>query len=288
MRSWFNALVIISLIFLIVCLYRNEYLFIPQIKSIPWLLFSLFFVFAGFILNANAWRCLLKANNVEISYTDSISSTGLSIFGKYIPGKFWTIIGRAAFVAKKNAKSIYKISMISLMGQVLSIITGIIIGSIVFFWQFNLWFMSAFIFSCFLMVFIISPLTKFISKKMISIDKVQQALNLTGFHLIKVLPCFFLFWFFWGVGFYGFTASLSDITTWRLIPAFILSGSIGVMAFFVPAGLGIREGVLSFLLINNGYTTEMAATIAVGSRLWFLGGELLIFGYGFYSSRSEL
>lgn len=283
MRRLYNIFIYVSLGFVLIYLLWNDYLFIPDIQSPLWLLISIFFMFGGFLLNAYAWQFLLKINKMKISYAEAVASTGLSIFGKYIPGKLWVIIGRAAYIANNHDQSVLKISGISLLGQLLAIVTGILLGG-QFFWYYSIKLgFGMVIAAVILLLIILSSSTDFIVKRSMfyRYKKVRSALQLFGFQLIKVLPWYFLFWLCWGVGFYALSIALSgEIGVWSIAPAFILAGSIGIVVFFVPGGIGIREGALFFFLIKSNLLSEMAATIAVASRLWFLLGELFIFTCG--------
>ena len=283
MRRLYNIFIYVSLGFVLIYLLWNDYLFIPDIQSPLWLLISIFFMFGGFLLNAYAWQFLLKVNNVKISYIEALASTGLSIFGKYIPGKLWAIVGRAAYITNNHDQSMLRISGISLLGQFLAITTGILLGG-QFFWHYSIKLgFGMFIAAVILLLIILSPSTDFILKRsmLYRYKKVRSALQLFGFQLIKVLPWYFLFWLCWGVGFYALSIALSgEIEAWSVVPAFILAGSIGIVVFFVPGGIGIREGALFFFLIKSNLSSEIAATIAVASRLWFLVGESFIFTCG--------
>jgi uncharacterized membrane protein YbhN (UPF0104 family) len=56
-----------------------------------------------------------------------------------------------------------------------------------------------------------------------------------------------------------------------------VAGIAGILSFIAPAGIGVREGVLTTLLANKGIPVTDAISVAVFSRLWFLGGESIIF-----------
>ena len=284
MKSWFNIFIYISLAFLIFYLYQNNFLIIPRVNSASLLLLSIMLLSAGFLLNVKAWQALLKSNDSEVSYSKAVTSIGLSIFGKYIPGKIWILFGRALYIADKEGDSILKITTISFLGQAISIITGVLMGSVVLWYYMNNWFLIIFFINIGILLIIISPFTKLLSEKIYFLPKGQQAIQLLGPHLIKALPWFIFFWACWGLGFYSMVGSLTYVTTWTVAPMFILSGTAGILVFFVPGGIGVREGALYFFLLKSGYSVEMATTIAVGSRLWFLVGEIFIFCCGFLAS----
>jgi len=74
------------------------------------------------------------------------------------------------------------------------------------------------------------------------------------------------------------------ITPWPLrampfaVGAFALAWLIGFVSFFAPGGLGVREGVLVYLLAPV-VTLPTAILIAVLARMWVMVGELLCIGF---------
>jgi len=62
-----------------------------------------------------------------------------------------------------------------------------------------------------------------------------------------------------------------------------LSWIVGILAFFVPAGMGVREGIFILLAKHAGIdvTIETLVSIAVITRLWLIiqeiGGASIIF-----------
>lgn len=83
-----------------------------------------------------------------------------------------------------------------------------------------------------------------------------------------------VFWFLFGAAFTVFAYSLGvAIAPVSATSAFALAFFLGFIAIFSPGGLGVREGVLYFLLAPQ-IGTAAALTLSVSSRLWMMGGEL--------------
>lgn len=61
--------------------------------------------------------------------------------------------------------------------------------------------------------------------------------------------------------------------------ALCLSGIVGVVAFIVPAGIGVREGALVWLLAPFGGVSQ-AAFIAVAARVWLTAGDVVAAAIG--------
>lgn len=90
----------------------------------------------------------------------------------------------------------------------------------------------------------------------------SQVLTLFGLHLVaRVLV---------GVAFFAFARALYPFS-WDALPALVgtFAGAwvVGFLAFFVPLGLGVREGVMTALLATL-CPLPVASAIAVGFRVW--------------------
>lgn len=292
MISWHKYFVYLSLFFLTVFLFKADYLKIPAVISPQFLTPSFLFLFAGFIGNAFSWNRLLKASNNPVAIKVCISSVGLSIFGKYIPGKFWLIMGRAAHIAENSDYSLGRVSALSLNAQLISLWFGLVLGTFglfilggLYLWGWVilvLWLvLTAVVFSSFFNN-AGEKFLSFILKKEIAIPK------LTLMETITVAPWFAISWLLWAAGFYFFVCALSPSG----IPisvglGFPLAGTLGIMAFFAPGGLGAREGVAAAYLCLAGLDLQEATTIAVASRAWFLSGEAFIFLLGWFSKKAH-
>ena len=284
--------VYISLLFLAVALYHANYLKVPKVISFPPLLASFPFLFMGFISCAVAWKEILKKSNCHVSLGECLAGTGLSIFGKYIPGKIWIIVGRAAYVAKRSYYSFGKLSAISLNAQFIDLWIGLILGTIGLFLlgRFHLW--------GWLILFVLLGLTAVIFSKAVhnisecilntALRKDIKIPSLTIRSTLAVIPWFVMSWLFWSIGFYALVVSLCTINSPLSIGlVFPLAGTLGIMALITPGGLGTREGVMVGYFILLGIPLLEATTIAIASRLWFFVGEIFIFILGWVAHKKS-
>ncbi len=272
----------LSIIFLLIALVKADYLKIPDIKNFNSLIYSFILLFSGFIFNGLSWGKLLKTNYKSIKNKDSLSSVGLSVFGKYIPGKLWVILGRSEIISKKYYLPRKDITTLSLTAQFISIWMGLIIGSL------GLIFIKSFkAYSILIIVFLL------VLSLIIFTNLFQKSFNYLSYRIFKktfflpsislkktfsVLPWYFINWLLWCCAFYFLTTSLVDYTvSINIAWGFALSASLGIIAVFAPGGLGIREGLIVAYLSLADIPLADATTIAVTSRLWFLSGEIFIF-----------
>ena len=285
MKHWYKYFVYLSLLFLAVALYYADYLKVPKLISFPAILASLVFLFLGFISGAVAWKKILEKSHYHVDLSECLAGTGLSIFGKYIPGKIWLIVGRAAYIAEKSDYSLGRLSTISLNAQFIDLWIGLFFGMIglLLLGRFHLW--------GWLVLFVLLGLTAVIFSKLVysAADRLVKILlkkdvkitNLTIKSTVSVMPWFTMTWVFWSIGFYILVVSLTaNDVPWSVGLGFPLAGTLGVMALITPGGLGAREGVMVAYLTFAGIPVTEATTIAVASRLWFLLGEIFIFILG--------
>ena len=292
MKKWFVYIVYISIVFLIIALIRGHYLSIPIVYSVKDMVICIVLLFSGFIFDALAWwKTLTGSGIMNISFKSALAGHGLSILGKYIPGKFWIVIGRASYAAKESKRNGHELALISLTAQLISIWTSFLFGLIVFIFipagdyfiisviALILWlFLFAILFTGFFHT-ITGKLFGFLLKKKITVPRISVAT------VIRIIPWYILTWSCWCISFYFLISAFLevDISIFSGL-SFALAATFGLVILIAPGGLGVREGILTGLLALWGLSAHDAATIAVTARIWFLIGEIFIFILGFIAS----
>lgn len=279
MKKYFNLIIYLSFIFLLVFLIRQDYVR-PRFNEPLFLIASLIFLFGGFFLSTLSWQQALRVHGVRIALKTAVISHGQAIFSKYIPGKIWVILGRAGYISG-DRKSMGLNSFISLKEQMVYVWDGLVISTIptFIFYGFR-WFtlmvagitlaLTLVLFSARIHDLTFMLLGKLIKKNLeFPIIRFREALPM-------ILYTSFI-WLSWSAGFLLFSFSLSGDTTAVMAFSFPLSVSLGVMALIMPGGLGVRESVITGYLILCGMGTEDAATVSMMSRFWFIAGEVFIF-----------
>jgi len=284
-KALHKYIVYVSLIFVTVALYKANYLHIPQIISFPFLCSSIFLLCLGFIGSAISWFSILKLSQVPAPFFSCLASIGLSIFGKYIPGKIWIIMGRATYISENYGYPIVKLARLSLYTQLIALWSGLTLGVIgIFYLNANhilSWF-ALFLWT-FLSLTLFSNMTQRAIKATLKVlFKKKIVLYSPNYQLIfKVLPWFFGYWILWAFGFYLLAISLINANIQLSLGlGFSLAGTFGIMTVIAPGGLGVREGFLVGYLLIAGLNGADATTLSVSSRLWFLLGEIFIFFIG--------
>jgi uncharacterized membrane protein YbhN (UPF0104 family) len=285
-----NYLIYISLVFLIVALIKADYLKIPTIHSSHLLLAAFSLLFVGFIVNTISQYKFLALCNYAVPGRYALAMVGLNIFGKYVPGKMWMAVGSAVYAAEKSGYSVVDLSVMVLQAHIIGIWCGLILGITGLLISNSLhlvsWIGCFMLFGLSVVLFSKTPhdrVERLINKFRATPVKLPR---LTVRSTIILLPWFFSSWLSWGIGFYFLTASLTPHTLpLSTIFCFPLAGTLGILFLLAPGGIGIREGIMVGYLSQLNIQLADAITIAAASRLWFLIGEIFIFGLGFCAHR---
>lgn len=279
--------------FFVYYLYSFDYFIFSSLKVQPfWALLSILLLWSGFVFSTLSWKRSLIVHNVPISNSLAIYSHGISVFAKYIPGKIWVILGRASVVSKQYS-SLGKLSNISLKEQLVYLFTGLLISAISL-----LWIKLPFIYILIvglttlgLGLFLFSSLVHRFGERIFMLV-FRRELNTPKLSFGDMRPMFvsvLIYWAFWSIGFYVLTLSLFPQTNIAVAFAFPVSVCFGLLAVIMPGGIGVRETILVLFLKSLGMETEEAITISVIQRLWFMSGEIFIFGLALVlKNKSEL
>lgn len=281
MKKYFNILLYLSFIFLVFFLYKFDFLKFKEVRF-NWfaLVLSMLLLWAGALLSSISWWNALRKHHIFIDWRNAVISHGSSIFAKYIPGKIWVILGRAYYIST-GGFSLKVTSLASVQEQLIYVFVGLLISVVpmIFFDGLNeyvIWVLVILVgFSLFIFTDWFHKLVVFLVRKIFKKDIDLPVLGLRENASI-MLFCL-IYWIFWLFAFYFFVFSIIGQPPLAVMFAFPLSVTLGLLAFIVPGGLGVREGIMSAYLVIIGIPIETAVTISVIARLWFITGEVFIF-----------
>ncbi len=293
-KQWFfRILIYLSFVFLLIYLAKIDYLSFKTVSfNYTPLIIAILLLWSGFVLSSLSWHYALRIHSVKIPKQMAIASHGLSVFAKYIPGKIWVILGRASYVANKKGLETSVLSYISLKEQLIYILLGLILSFIPTLVYFNrdywIWIIFATILGLAAILFVkklhdwFEWILSKIFKKEFNLPYLSIKLSLKlGFRIS-------LYWIFWTVGFYFFMLSFSDDILPLHAFVFPLAVSYGVLAIFLPGGIGVRESIITAYLVATGIELETAITISALSRLWFISGEVFLFLVAFFIKKKPV
>lgn len=272
----------IGIIGVVIYLLNYDFVSLPKIENYTYLTLSVFLVLIGFIVESISWYYIVRSSH-SVNFLDAFVSSGISVFGKYVPGKIWVIIGRAGYISKKYGYSLASLSSLSLHSQLIGLFTATVLAllGICIFNIFSSYINSILLGMLFLSFLIFIPgINKLVEK--IVFFAFKKSLNFSEMRLVTVFwACLLtsIYWLLWATGFHFLVLSVSTTTSYGnpFFLGFIIAALAGILAIFSPGGIGIREGVLTFFLVNLGIKHELALGLALASRIWFLLGEAMMF-----------
>ena len=280
------GLLVVSAIFyfLIKRLYQNWH----QVSSYDWELNYLWLgasfvtLLSYYVSSTIPWKLILeRLEGKNLSIKKGYKFWFLSQLGKYLPGKFWAILGRVYFCNEEGfSKSTTTASII--MEYILTVLAG------VFVFLLSLAFMKipstvGHLYWLLLLIpvglvsihpFLFGKVFNFILKKL---KRTEIQFDMSYLQIVSFVGFYMILWFFCGLTFFLFVNSIHRVDWSNLIPimgTFAIAWVIGFLSLITPGGLGVREGVLSILLANY-MPVSMAIVVALLSRIWLIAAEFL-------------
>jgi len=249
----------------------------------------LYFVFT--INNTFIWYLITKLNTCNIDIFESIKLRVYSEFGKYIPGKVFSY-GILLYNYEQRNISKKKIGYCSFQELIISNIAVLIISLISIYFtnisELN-GYKNIFIFFLILCLTILHPKILLpISNFLLKILKKEPMETPFSFgNTLFVLILYTINWLIFGLAFYFFINSFINFSFNNFLystGAFAVSGLIGFLAVFAPAGLGVREGSLIFIL-SYIIPPAVSSVISITSRIWITLIDIVLFFVIFLSAK---
>jgi glycosyltransferase 2 family protein len=276
-----NVLMYLSFLFLIYYLYTFNYLSLTELRfDYQYLACSIFTLFISMLLGANTWERSLKAHGISISFKTALISHGLFIFAKYVPGKVWVVLGRAAYVARKGF-SVASTSFISTKLQIANMGVGFLYGLVpllILDTSGKYRPLTAILAVVFLVVVFSQRVQIFAIHLANKVTKWNFELPLsTSWGTVETFLLQVVQWFAYSLAFYLLVKAIVPDASILTGFAFPLAMNFALLAVFVPGGIGIRETAMVGCLTLIGIPLNTAITISVVARLWFTLGEVFLF-----------
>lgn len=280
----FNLVLVAIVILIVFFIFYKLFGYIKQVdfKSLK---FNFYFLAISFLMipvwyffMCLSFKRILKSLGHDVDLYTLMRIIGISMFGKYIPGKLWFTVGRIALLErvgvpkKKSFTAVVLETYLLLLTGAFFFLVSIIKSNQNILYTFL--FLTLFLFFIFLslpVVFtkIINLLLKFLKK-----EKFDFVIGIDEY--IFIIFLYFLVWIFSGIEFYLliYSFTLKNYDFIGLLSVYPSSWVVGFLSLLMPAGIGVREGMIFFLM--KGYTgAEIAAVGSLLSRIQVTLGEIL-------------
>ena len=267
-------------------LFRNIYRNWDALRHYEWdldyikLSISFVLLFAALICMVQIWRFILKKLGSILPFKTSWRIWFFSNLGRYLPGKVWQIMGMVYLCEKENVPKVRTftaivlgLSLFSLSGLLLMYVYMLLVGT-AHFAQYTYVFL--FFIPCCIIVIYPSIFEKILNFFLRLFKKDQVDIRISFKTMVTLFLFYILIWGVYGLAFFFFVNSVYPVS-YLHFPEFvcIFSASyvIGLLAIFVPAGIGVRETLLTTFL-SLLIPVHFATVVALLARLWFTAGEM--------------
>lgn len=246
------------------------------------LLSSIFLLILYHLISAWFYKNWLFSFGEEIEWSVSFRILFISQMARFLPGGIWGHVGRI-YLGNKEGIPKKKMVLASTGHLALNVLTGIILastllplkGSPTSNSQIGPFLVIGSIFLSLILPKGISIAEVWLYKK-----KIKRLSPIQFVPTFKLSMMYIGQWLLYGIAFWLFLISfqvIEQISFNKTMSALAFSGSGVLMTPFVPGGIGVREGILSYLL-NPPLKASEAAIVAIFSRIWLLCADLICFG----------
>ncbi len=286
LKKAFAFLVIIGVFYL---LGKNLYQNLGEISHYRWQIRYEFLILSFLCLVINlgvasyAWKKILAFFHASLPFDQSFKIMSVSATGKYVPGKVWQYLGQIYLGRKAGLpKSVTFFSMI-LLFLVYNLVGILVFLFSLFFWRSFSPLLISVLSGVSISVFMVALYPPILNRVLSILFRLFKREPLTigarFDQILHILLILIVDWIIFGIGAYLLLNSFYSIDlsqTVILCGIFAISVIAGILSFFVPAGLGVREGVQSYLL-SFFIPVPMAILISLVMRVWITLGELACF-----------
>lgn len=259
------------------------------------LLLALGFAMLSPICTMLGWRVLLADLGSPLPRGPAAGMFFVGQLGKYVPGSVWSVVAQAEMGARLHIPR-SRTAVTSLVSMALAALTGLVVGLPVVPVAVELpgaldalWALALVP----LVLLLLHPavLNRLVGLGLRLLRRGPLEHSISGSAVVRAFGWFLLAWMAAGAQLFvlardvvpGADTSLLVVLS---VCGFALASAVGMLSIVVPAGLGIREGVLA-LLLSTAMPILAATAIAVIVRFLTTIADLLWAGAGWAWARSH-
>lgn len=253
--------------------------------SVPLLVIAFAILLLGYIpVFGITWKVLLAGLGEKLPAVSAVAIIAVSQLGKYIPGKVWFTLGRI-YLAKRHGIPESKSAVSAVMEIGFALLTALMLFALTVLLlptgQAPAQVYLAFIFVPFCLLIIYPPVLRRIANFVLR--KLRQPaidIRLSFGRIAALVGLYLSMWLAQGIGFFVLINSFYRLSVTQLpvvVGGYALAWILGFITLISPAGLGIREGILTFAL-RLVMPEPVAIIAALLGRVWITVAEALAAG----------
>jgi uncharacterized membrane protein YbhN (UPF0104 family) len=247
-----------------------------------WLVYSGLVFLAYYFAQAGFWWLLLRGCGASSAFWPAASVWGKSILARYVPGNVFMFVGRA-WMSHSQGLSVERVSAAMVYEQALGVGGALLAVAVLFpFWEYHPGVTALSLIAIPALVALMHPrvFRPLAGWALRLLHRAPLEVTLGFGAVLGMLVLFTADWFVAGVGAWMLARSLTGLGVESLplvIVAYALAYVAGMVAFFIPSGIGVREAVLTASL-SKELPGGVALTWALLLRLWVTVIELVFVG----------
>jgi hypothetical protein len=253
---------------------------------LPYVFATVLFFSIAYYVAFFAWNEILKTIGLKTTVRSAQYNWFVSNLWKYVPGKVWTISSRA-YLHKKQNHSVDMVVSATFLEALFSysISLLVVIGLMIYLNDMGAYFLPLI---CVFAVFCLALSPKIFTKginyvlKVIKRDPIN--IELSPGARVKISLMYFIFIGIQGIGFWIYIKSLFPELSpnyFSTLFALTFSNLIGMLAFFVPKGVGVRESFI-VLLLSPIISEPKAIIVSLSLRIWLIAIELTVASFHYF------
>lgn len=244
------------------------------------LVLSVAVLLLGYLYSAGLWGHMVwEMGGPKVPIFTALRVFFTANLGRYIPGKLWQIAG-LAFLARREGVSAGTATGAAFLGQLFSLGGATLVGlGVLIQWEAGGAMNGGWVAGGVLAIMILATFPRILRPLLHALLRKVKAgspgpLWPDQAFGVRWLVLYAISWLLQGLAFRLLMASFGVGMGWlQGLAVFPAAYLLGYIAFFAPAGLGIREGFLIFFL--TPVAGPLAAVLAVLARLWTTVVELV-------------
>ena len=268
-------------------LVKNLYSNLDDLQQYSWNInwlqmgFSIVLLLCQFTLMVLVWLYMLRRMGEHLSFIQAWRIWFLSNLGRYIPGKIWQVAGLVWLAGEEGVSrriagaSVVIAQALNILASsvmfVLLVVYGFKLPSIGLLWP------VAMMFVMICAVVYQGNLERILNTVLRIFGKQPVEVRLTVTDIIYIFIIYVFGWVIYGTAFYVFLDSLVPVEVRHIfftVSIFAVSYVIGLLAFFAPGGIGVREGII-VVFLGQIVPSPLAVSIAIFARVWSTLAEML-------------
>ena len=247
-----------------------------------WLALSGVAFLVYYFAQAGFWWMLLRGCGAPSPFWPAASVWGKSILARYVPGNVFMFVGRA-WMSHSRGLSVERVSAAMVYEQALGICGALLAVAVLFpFWEYRPGVTALSLIAIPVLVVLMHPRVfgPLAGWALRLLHRAPLEVTLGFGSVLAMLVLFMLDWLVAGAGAWLLARSITGLDASALplvIVAYALAYVAGMVAFFIPSGIGVREAVLTASL-SRELPGGVALTWALLLRLWVTVVELVFVG----------